>query len=95
MDVHIPLVLHLLYPVPSVVLRQGTNHIVIVTFSEAVRGFTEADVTTDGEVTRFTGNGIEFCVEFSNATYAEVAAGVCESFNGIENSASNRLVLDA
>ena len=94
-DVYIPLVLHLLYPVPSVVLRQAPNHVVIVTFSERMVNFTEAGITTDGRVRDFTGNGFEFCVIFENATYAQVLSGAAVSENNQPNTESNRLVIDA
>ncbi|MCY3739909.1 MAG: hypothetical protein OXH00_02695 [Candidatus Poribacteria bacterium] len=94
-NVYIPLLLHLLYPVPSVVLRQAQNHVVIVTFSERVVNFTEVGITTDGTIADFTGNGFEFCVIFENATYAHVRSGVAVSENNQPNTESNRLTLNA
>ena len=98
MDVHIPLVLHLLYPVPSVALRLLQDNVVVIAFSERMIDFFDTDIEiSGGTVSKFWGNGKEFCVEVSTDTRAElyVPAGVCRSKNGVLNTESNRLVYDA
>lgn len=96
--VNIPLVLHLLYPVPSVALRVLQDNIVVIAFSERVVDFAVSDIEiTGGTLSDFNGNGREFCVTVATETSATlyVPAGVCESENGVENTESNRFTYEA
>ena len=97
-DVHIPLVLHLLYPVPSVVLRILQNNVVVIEFSERVIDFLESHIEiTGGTLSDFIGNGRQFCVTVETDSTAElyVPAGVVVSENNQPNTESNRLVYHA
>lgn len=93
----IPLILHLLYPVPSceITILHG---VIVISFSERVLGFTESDVEiTGGTISDFVGNGREFCIAVETSTTAEiyVPAGVARSVHNQLNTASNRLTYHA
>lgn len=97
-SVHIPLILRLLYTIPSVSLSVLRDNIILIVFSEGVVNFTADDIEiTGGTITDFVGNGREFRATVNTATSAEVyvPAGVCRSENGVLNTESSRLTYHA
>lgn len=96
-DVRIPFVMRLLHPIPSCAVSILRDNVIIISFSERVIDFTEADIEiTGGTISDFIGNGREFCITIETSTTAEiyVPAGICQSENGIPNAASPRFVYE-
>ena len=96
-EVRIPFILRLLYTSPSCEISVLRDNVILISFSERVIDFSETDIEiTGGTLSDFRGNGTQFLIDVQTEATAEisVAAGVCQSANGIPNTASNRFIYE-